>query len=103
MEAVNQLGAYVYGHFELLSSGPMYNFLQRDQNDWWTYKNIEPPVRIELTTPGLRDQCSIHWAMEATVARYVESVGVILAKNVHKAMMNWAKPLVSLLTTELIR
>ena len=26
----------------------------------------EPPVRIELTTPGLRDQCSSHWAMEAT-------------------------------------
>ena len=59
-------------------------------------------MRIELTTPGLRDQCSIHWAMEATVAHYVESVGVILAKNVHKAMMNWAKPLVSLPTVELV-
>ena len=25
----------------------------------------KPPVRIELTTPGLQDQCSNHWAMEA--------------------------------------
>ena len=28
-------------------------------------KSAEPPVRIELTTPGLQDQCSSHWAMEA--------------------------------------
>ena len=25
----------------------------------------QPPVRFELTTPGLQDQCSNHWAMEA--------------------------------------
>ena len=25
-----------------------------------------PPVRVELTTPGLRDQCSNHWAIGAT-------------------------------------
>ena len=24
----------------------------------------QAPVRIELTTPGLRDQCSCHWAMK---------------------------------------
>ena len=24
-----------------------------------------PPGRIELPTPGLQDQCSNHWAMEA--------------------------------------
>ena len=32
-----------------------------------TLKRImsKPPVRIELTTPGLQDQCSNHWAMEA--------------------------------------
>ena len=23
---------------------------------------LQPPVRIELTTPGLQDQCSNHWA-----------------------------------------
>ena len=30
----------------------------------WREK-CKPPVRIELTTPGLQDQCSSHWAMEA--------------------------------------
>ena len=30
-----------------------------------TAQNFQPPVRIELTTPGLQDQCSSHWAMEA--------------------------------------
>ena len=25
----------------------------------------QPPERIELSTPGLQDQCSNHWAMEA--------------------------------------
>ena len=28
----------------------------------------QPPVRIELTTPGLQDQCSSHWAMEAYIS-----------------------------------
>ena len=27
--------------------------------------NLKPPGRIELPTPGLQDQCSNHWAMEA--------------------------------------
>ena len=26
----------------------------------------KPPVRFELTTPGLQDQCSNPWAMEAS-------------------------------------
>ena len=26
----------------------------------------QPPERIELSTPGLQDQCSNHWAMEAS-------------------------------------
>ena len=29
---------------------------------------FQPPVRIELTTPGLQDQCSSHWAMEAYIS-----------------------------------
>ena len=28
-------------------------------------KSTLPPGRIELPTPGLQDQCSNHWAMEA--------------------------------------
>ena len=30
-----------------------------------TVSNVQPPGRIELPTPGLQDQCSNHWAMEA--------------------------------------
>ena len=30
-------------------------------------KNTKPPGRIELPTPGLQDQCSNHWAMEAYI------------------------------------
>ena len=32
---------------------------------------LKPPVRIELTTPGLQDQCSNHWAMEAGWLNYI--------------------------------
>ena len=28
----------------------------------------QPPERFELSTPGLQDQCSNHWAKEAVVA-----------------------------------
>ena len=28
-------------------------------------QKYKTPVGIELTTPGLQDQCSSHWAMEA--------------------------------------
>ena len=31
----------------------------------------QPPGRIELPTPGLQDQCSSHWAMEATHKHWV--------------------------------
>ena len=34
-------------------------------NEKITTKNSKPPGRIELPTPGLQDQCSNHWAMEA--------------------------------------
>ncbi len=44
-------------------------------NKRWSEKHIlktkrEPPTRIELVTPGLQDQCSNHWAMEAGVNYY---------------------------------
>ena len=29
-------------------------------------KKEKPPERFELSTPGLQDQCSNRWAMEAT-------------------------------------
>ena len=32
---------------------------------------FQPPVRIELTTPGLQDQCSSHWAMEAYIRKWM--------------------------------
>ena len=32
-------------------------------------KTMQPPGRIELPTPGLQDQCSNHWAMEAHAHR----------------------------------
>ena len=41
----------------------------------------QPPVRIELTTPGLQDQCSNHWAMEA--------VRTHLTKISLKSYINW--------------
>ena len=34
----------------------------------------KPPGRIELPTPGLQDQCSNRWAMEAYCAERAEIV-----------------------------
>ena len=36
-----------------------------DLKKFYNTAMLQPPVRIELTTPGLQDQCSSHWAMEA--------------------------------------
>ena len=40
---------------------------KKKQNvNWWVYKiHYEPRERFELSTPGLQDQCSNHWANEA--------------------------------------
>ncbi len=48
----------------------MYRYFSCSQRCFWfvcciSLRKRKPPVRIELTTPGLQDQCSSHWAMEA--------------------------------------
>ena len=35
---------------------------------------IKPPLRFELRTPGLQDQCSNHWAMEASITFYINLI-----------------------------
>ena len=57
--AVIQIGPH--NHNDL----PLNTVIERVRKYWAHAKNIQPPVRIELTTPGLQDQCSNHWAMEA--------------------------------------
>ena len=46
-------------------------------------------MRIELTTPGLRDQCSSHWAMEATACKVggirVENSSLFSASRLNRA------------------
>ena len=40
-------------------------YIANDCNLTTTKRISKPPARIELATPGLQDQCSSHWAMEA--------------------------------------
>ena len=43
---------------------------------WQKYKrnHAQPRERFELSTPGLQDQCSNHWANEATTKMALESI-----------------------------
>ena len=60
---------YIYIH--PLFSGPLKNRNARWNRTFFglNEKRYQPPERIELSTPGLQDQCSSHWAMEAKVYR----------------------------------
>ena len=46
---------------------------------------LKPPVRIELTTPGLQDQCSNHWAMEAADDKKMIKTFLMIKKSILKS------------------
>ncbi len=54
--------------------------LEKSNPDIYSLK-CQPPVRIELTTPGLQDQCSSHWAMEAYEICFWQAVSIVFKIN----------------------
>ena len=71
---------------------------------WQKYKknHAQPRERFELSTPGLQDQCSNHWANEATTNERSNENGIGKYKW-HESISTWIFYFLFFKTTKMLQ